>query len=274
VLRRYVVRNSGNVSALVLAAETYYRLKRYDEALETALRSREINFHEKAQRILGLVYLQREDYARALEHLDRADADAVVLSAQLRAASLAGKPEALPAVLEKAAKLDARPAALETLLADGRSLLKRRESVGDAVACAEFALRAGKPERAGELLTREAGNTAALALRARLSLERGQLRQALREATDALKAKPDDALALFVRGRVGLERATTGHLADLERAVTLSERREADYLAALAEAYAAANRRADALKTAREAAALRPKDRLLAELVERLSKEA
>jgi tetratricopeptide (TPR) repeat protein len=274
VLRRYVVRNSGNVSALVLAAETYYRLKRYDEALETALRAREINFHEKAQRILGLVYLQREDYARALEHLDRADSDAVVLAASMRAAALAGKPETLAPVLEKAGKLDARPPALEALVADSRNLLKRRETVGDAVACAEFALRAGKPERAAELLARDPANTAALALRARLSLERGQLRQALREATDALKTKPDDALALYVRGRIGLERATTGHLADLEKAVALSERRDADYLAALAEAYAAANRRAEALKTAREAAALRPKDRLLAELVERLAKEA
>ena len=68
--------------------------------------------------------------------------------------------------------------------------------------------------------------------------------------------------------------AVSRAIADLEKALTLSERRDADYLAALAEAYAAANRRADALKTAREAAALRPKDRLLAELVERLAREA
>jgi tetratricopeptide (TPR) repeat protein len=274
VLRRYVIRNSRNVSALVLAAETYYRLKRYDEAMETALRSREINFHERAQRILGLIYLQREDYSRAVEFLDRAEPDAVVVAGMVRAAALSGKPESLPTAFEKAAKLESRPVALESLLQDARQLMKRRESAGDAVACAEFALRMGKRERAEELLAQQANPSAGLALRARLALERGQLRQALADANAALKASPEDALALLVRGRVGLERATPGHLTDLEKAVALTQRRDADSLAALAEAYAAAERREDALKTAREAAALRPKDRLLAELVERLSKDA
>jgi len=273
VLRRYVIRHSNNVSALVLAAETYYRMKRYDEALEIALRSREINFHEKAQRILGLVYLQREDYARALEHLDRADADAVVIAAQLKAAALAGKAEALPGVLEKVKKLESRPASLESFLAEIQQLLKRQETVGAAVACAEFAWRVGQRDRATTLLAQAPPSASALALRARWSLERGQLRQALQEAQEALKTKPDEALALYVRGRVGLERTTPGHLADLEKAVALSERREADYLAALAEAYAACQRRADALKAAQQAVALRPQDRLLAELVERLAKQ-
>jgi Flp pilus assembly protein TadD len=66
-----------------------------------------------------------------------------------------------------------------------------------------------------------------------------------------------------VRGRVGLERNSAGSLADLERAVELSGRKNADALSALAEAQLRAGRREQALATQREAVKLRPEDKEL-----------
>jgi tetratricopeptide (TPR) repeat protein len=269
-LRRYTLRNARNVSALVLAAETYYRLRRYDEALDAAMRAREITFHERAQRIIGLVALQRGEYARALDHLDRAEPDAVVIAGLIRSAALAGKPAALDDVLNKAAKLEATTT-LKALIEQARRVVERRKVAGDAVASAEYAWRAGLPDRADELL-KDAVSAPALAVRARLLLERGRLRDALRDAEAALKASPDEPLALLVRGRIGLERDTPGHLADLEKAVKQTGRADADALSALAEALAAAGRHPDAVKAAKEALALRPKDAALAALLSRLEK--
>ena len=79
------------LAGLVLAAETYLQMRRYDEAFEVAMKAREINFHEKAQRILGLVYLHRGDDEKALLHLGKAEPDAVVLGAMLRAAVRASR---------------------------------------------------------------------------------------------------------------------------------------------------------------------------------------
>jgi len=173
-------------------------------------------------------------------------------------------------VLNKAVKLEATTA-LKAAIEQGRRVIERRKAAGDAVASAEYAWRAGLASRAEELV-KDAATAPALALRARLLLERGRLRDALRDAEAALKASPDEPLALLVRGRVGLERDTPGHLADLEKAVKQTGRADADALSALAEALAAAGRRPDAVKAAKEALALRPKDAALAALLSRLEK--
>ena len=60
-LRRYVLAVGNDVSSLLLAAESYLQLGHDDEALELATRVRNICFHEKAQRITGLVYLNKGD---------------------------------------------------------------------------------------------------------------------------------------------------------------------------------------------------------------------
>lgn len=270
-LRRYTLRNRRNVSGLVLAAQTYYKLRHDDEALDAALRARDITFHEAAQRVIGLVALRRKEYARALDHLDRAEPDAVVVAGLIRAAILAGKPASLPGIVDKAIKVDPSSDDLRSLLNEARKILERRKAAGDAVACAEFAWRLGLAARAEELLA-DQRNGPALALRARLALERGRLREALRQAEDALKCSPDEALALLVRGRVGFERDTPGHLADLEKAVKRTERTDADALQSLAEALSAAGRRAEAVQAAKEALILRPRDTALAALLAQLQK--
>lgn len=259
------------MSGLVLAAQTYYKLRHDDEALDAALRARDITFHEAAQRVIGLVALRRKEYARALDHLDRAEPDAVVVAGLIRAAILAGKPASLPGIVDKAIKVDPSSDDLRSLLNEARKILERRKAAGDAVACAEFAWRLGLAARAEELLA-DQRNGPALALRARLTLERGRLREALRQAEDALKCSPDEALALLVRGRVGFERDTPGHLADLEKAVKRTERTDADALQSLAEALSAAGRRAEAVQAAKEALILRPRDTALAALLAQLQK--
>lgn len=279
-LRRYVVRNGRNVPALVLAAKTYLRMGRLDEALEAALRSREINFHEGAQRVIGLVHLRRGDFEKARDHLDRAEMDAVVAVALARATVLSSRLRELPGVLDRAAKLDAPPEALARM----RRVLERRKELDvpgasrealDAVACAEYAWQAGLPDRAEALLKPAAGQPigAAHALRARLALERGRLRAALEDAERAIALSPKAALGHLVRGRVRLERGTAGYLDDLTRAVELTARKDAECLQALAEGLEAAGKVSEALKVIREAVALRPKDRALAELLSRLERK-
>jgi tetratricopeptide (TPR) repeat protein len=58
-LRRYVLRVEGDAGAMARAAEIYYDMGRLDEAKELAMRSRELTFHEKAQRVLGLIAYNR-----------------------------------------------------------------------------------------------------------------------------------------------------------------------------------------------------------------------
>ena len=105
-LRRYSLAAGKDVTGLLLAAETYFKLKRYDDAFELASRAREVGFHEKAQRILGLVYLMRGDDARALLHLDKADPVPVVLAGLIRATINLGKLRDLENYLEKASRID------------------------------------------------------------------------------------------------------------------------------------------------------------------------
>src|SRR5437879_2124811 len=54
-------------------------------------------------------------------------------------------------------------------------------------------------------------------LRAVMLLERGRLRRALVEAERAIVLSPTEARGWYVRGRVRLERAAAGALADLQK---------------------------------------------------------
>ena len=53
-LRRYTLLVGKDVGGLVVAAEAYLKMGRYDEAFEFATRAREIGFSAKGQRLLGL----------------------------------------------------------------------------------------------------------------------------------------------------------------------------------------------------------------------------
>jgi tetratricopeptide (TPR) repeat protein len=283
-LRRYTVLVGEEISGLLLAADYYLRLGRYDEAFDLAGRVREKTFHEKAQRILGLVYLHRGEPANALKHLDKAEADAVVVEALLRATMLQGNLHDLEGRLEQAERLPVLSQALKKTAVRARGLIRRRDELakltgvksGEALralsyaVCAEQAHAEGRDRASVEALLRrsfaegiEVGP--ALALRSRLALEQGKLTKALTDAERAIALCPNDADGYFVRGRVRLERQTEGGLADLEKAATLSDRKDADVLHTLADALFRLGRVQEALQTQREAAKLRPADKEIME---------
>ena len=287
-LRRYSLRVLDDVEGLVLAAAAYHKLGRLDEALELALRAREIDFHERAQRIIGLVHFQRGDFSRAALHLEKAEPDVVVHAALLRSRLLTGELRDVPEQLARIGRLADVPPALARLAEQARAVLKRRQTADgreggskahDAAACAEYALLASEPaERVKRLadhaLTSPVQPPLALAVRAKLELGQGRLRDALRDAEAALQGWKGLKLALLVRGWVRLERNSPGALEDLAAGVDWDGRKDADSLQALAEAQAAAGKKDEAAKTAREALRLRPRDKTLTELVERMEKLA
>jgi tetratricopeptide (TPR) repeat protein len=289
-LRRYSVAVGDDVGGLLRAADSYLHLQHYDEAFELANRVREQTFHEKAQRILGLVYLHRGDMAEAIKHLEKADPDAVVVEALLRAhLALADLPE-VPALLEKADKFDKPSDALRQTADRARRLVDRRNALAkdqkpppgkesffnkamDAFVCAEQAHAEGQSARKVEALlaitfAADIDLGPAHALRARLLMDQGKLTRALADADRALALAGRDANAYYVRGRVRLERRQEGALADLEKAAGLSAHKDADVLHYLADALFQAGKRDDAVKIQREAVQLRPND---AELSDQLT---
>jgi tetratricopeptide (TPR) repeat protein len=295
-LRRYTLMVGDDVSGLLLAADYYLRLERYDDAFDLAWKVRDQQFHEKAQRILGLVYLHRGDFVRAARHLDKAEADGTVLEGLLRADLMLGNLRDLDARLEQADKAPKPTAALRRTADVVRRLLGRRAELGkefpappgkerawaaalDAVACAEHARAEGRPPAAVEGLLAPAFALGvevapACSLRGRLALDRGKLSSALADAERALALSPRDGVAYYVRGRVRLERNATGALADLARAADLGGRQDAEVLHYLGEALFRAGRMDDALTAQRAAVRLKPKDKEMAEQLARFEKAA
>jgi tetratricopeptide (TPR) repeat protein len=293
-LRRYTLLATKDVRGTLLAAEAYLKLKHHDEAFELAARVREQTFHEKSQRILGLVYLHRGDDAKAVHHLEKAEPDAVVVAALIRATLGLGKLGDLETHLTRAAGVDKPSEALLALCARARAVLKRRSELGkqvsipagqeeayraalDGLACAEDAYRRGQPAGKVEALLASsfcpgAAVGPAHGLRGRLELERGKLARALKDAERAIALSPRQANGWYVRGRVRQERGSEGALADLVKAAELSGRQDAAVLHALSEALAAVGRAGEALKAAREAVKLRPRDAELAEHLAALEK--
>ena len=135
----------------------------------------------------------------------------------------------------------------------------------DAFLCADLAFAQGKTAADVEALLEPALDGTiecppALALRGLLHLERGRLTKALADAERALRLDAWEARAYYVRGRVRLERGDSEALADLDRAALLTKRSDGIILHWLAAAEVQAGKRAEALATASEAAALRPDD--------------
>src|SRR5207253_1328275 len=62
-LRRYTVLVGDNHAGLVRAAAWHLQLGRHEDAFELASRAQQQRFSAAAQRVLGLVYLQRGDHA-------------------------------------------------------------------------------------------------------------------------------------------------------------------------------------------------------------------
>jgi tetratricopeptide (TPR) repeat protein len=295
-LRRFTVVVADDADGQLQAADFYLSLQRYDDAFDLASRVREKKFHEKSQRILGLVYLHRGDYARAAQHLDKASPDAVVLGGLIRSSVALGSLKDLPARLEEAEKIASPPADLKEACATGRRLLQRRGDLArqlpappgrerdwatalDSLVCAEQLYADGRRTTAVEGLLHNALAQGlevgpAIGLRGRLALEKGKLSRALADGERAIVLSPGQAIGYYVRGRVLLERGGIGALDDLGKAVQLSGRRDADLLHAWADALYRAGHVEEALKAQREAVKLNPKDLEMAEQLATFEKDS
>jgi tetratricopeptide (TPR) repeat protein len=290
-LRRYTVLVGDDVSGQLLAADHYLRVGHYDEAFDLAARVRAKTFHEKAQRITGLVYLHRGEPAKAIQHLDKAEPDAVVAEALLRATLLLGNLDDVQKRLDQAERLRTSSEALKKTSGRARALLQRRDEVakltgaksneelqalGYAVS-AEQSMKDGRSRTLADALLglSFAGGVEvgpALALRGRLALDQGKLTKALEDAERAIVLCPQYPASYFVRGRVRLERQIEGGLADLEKAASLSERKDAEVLHTLADALFRLGRVKEAVATQREAAKLKPTDSEIAEQLRQFEK--
>ncbi len=196
----------------------------------------------------------------------------------------AEKVKALAAVAAPLQETQALVLALGRRRADLLAALKpapsRASACGQAVdmlVCAERAYQEGSAAARVEALLRASFASGvevgpAFGLRGLLALERGKLTAALADAERALALFRDDARALYVRGRVRLERGGGAALGDLTRAAALGKRQDALTLHWLAAAEYLAGKRAQALLTQREAVRLRPDDAELRQQLEELER--
>jgi tetratricopeptide (TPR) repeat protein len=288
-LRRYTVLAGDRFESLLQAADFALRLGRHDEAFELASRLRPRQFHESIQRVLGLVHLHRGEHARAVHHLERADPTPAVLEGLIRAHLALGDLSAAERESARAGLVLQMPDDLRAARLRVQKLAERRNAVlaplgptpasrikwigfVDCLVCAEEAHREGRPAAQVEALLAKAGDDRhelgpAQALRGLGALEGGRLREALAAAERAVALCPAEPRGWYVRGRVRLERAAAGAVADLEKAAALGQRKDAAVLATLAEARWQAGHRDDALRDLRDAVRLRPDDaRLLTQL--------
>jgi tetratricopeptide (TPR) repeat protein len=294
-LRRYSVAAGRDANLLAKAADYHWRLDRPEDALELASRSRDIENSALAQRVLGLVYLQRANFAKAAFHLERAEVDAAVLTGLIQSRLALGQlPQAIQDA-DQAEKIEKPTPELLQACRTTLSLAQRRKVIltdvkvpaakrdawleaVDRLICAEHAWAAGRsPTEVAALLdpafTDEVELGPAFALRGLLALERGRLTLALNDAERAIALSPDLAGGYHVRGRVRLERAHADTLADLQKAATLSQRQDAVVLHWLAGALHQAGQKAEALAVQQEAVKLRPEDKELAAQLRHFEKQ-
>jgi tetratricopeptide (TPR) repeat protein len=279
---------------LAKTGDWYQRLGRPDEAADLASKATaDGELLPLARRTLGLVALGRGDPAGALDHLDKAETDAVVVEARLRAMFVLGRLADASDELKTSKDLlaDAGPALKRAAgwVADAQkraTTLRKNGKDTDAfdravqkTACAgvlrgldDVSLSAAAGPLAESALADVPTFGPALALRAQGFLEKGKLTRALEDAEKAIAAGPPDPQAHFVRGRVLLERGKPAEAAaELAKATELSGRTDPAALSALADALAETGKIPEALASARAALKLRPTDEELAAQVKRLA---
>jgi tetratricopeptide (TPR) repeat protein/transglutaminase-like putative cysteine protease len=293
-LRRYTVAAGSDPDALVNAAEWHLKLGRYEDALDLARRAREARPSGRAQRVLGLVALHRGEYKEAVRRLEKADADAEVLAGLIRAHLALGDLSEAALRAGQADKVKEPSAELRRLCRRVAGLVERRQAVlkgaevpagsrdawqkaADHTVCAEDARRAGRPGDQVETLLRgafegQAELGPAYALRGEVALDRGRLLRALADAERAVRLAPQEPGGYYVRGRVRLERGSDEALSDLEKAATLSGRKDAAVLHWYAAALAQAGRAQEALTVQREAVRCDPDNPDLREQLRDLEK--
>ncbi len=295
-LRRYTVLVNDDPDGLVRAAAWHLELGRADDALDLATRAQEHRFDARAQRVLGLVHLQWGNHERAVFHLGKADREDSVLAGLVRAYLALGRIQEAIDTADAAAQVAKPSAALRQAREEAAGVSARRKAylraleaplekaypwavAIDALLAADHARRSGAPAARVEALLAGAFTTGvdfgpAYALRAELTLERGQLSRALADAARAVSLRPGEGRAYYVRGRVRLERLEKNALADLTRAAELTQRGDGLILHWLAAAQFQSGLRSQALTTQREAIRLRPNDPDLAEQLRQLQKAA
>jgi tetratricopeptide (TPR) repeat protein/transglutaminase-like putative cysteine protease len=293
-LRRYTLAVEADRDGLVQAGNWYLELGRTQEALELALKAREMKFSAATQRLLGMIYVARGQADKAVLHLSRANLDPEVLQALMRGYLELGRlrdaVDLVPYVeqFKDAPKtLGAQAAVVRELgelrtwyVRDSRVPLQKRlawSTAIDAFLCADLAYQQGKSSAVVEGLLAKAFEqpvdcAPALALRGLMELERGRLVKALADAEHALKIDAWEARGYLVRGRVRLERLDERALSDLQRAAHLTRRGDAKALHWLAAAEHQAGQDAAALATQAEAAKLQPHDPEIAEQLKEFQK--
>lgn len=293
-LRRYGVAVGQSPTGLARVADYHLRLGRLDDAAEIATRAVEEGSKSAARRTLGLVAYQRGQFAEAVNQLDQVDADAAVLEALIRGHLALGKFPSAVRHAERGVKLPQPTPELLAACKQTVQLAQRRKEVlanakvpagqQDAweeaaarLACAELAYQEGRPAKLVEELC--AAGCAddlqlgeALALRGLLAVDKGRLLRAAADAERALTLAPREPRGHLVRGRVRLERGDKEAVADLQRAVELTGRKDGVVLHWLAAALHRTGKVEDALQTQREAVKLRPGDPELAEQLRELEK--
>jgi len=294
-LRRYTLAVGADAAGLAQAAEWHLKLGRFEDAFDLASRSRDQNFNEKAQRVLGLVYLQREDFVKALAHLEKAALEAEVLEGSIRADLALGRLDNAIEQADKFDKIDEPTVDLQLACVAVKALAARREAIlkaarppegqeaawrraAGAFVCAEHAANLGAQlPRVETMLEAAFADGArlgpAFGFRSLAALEKGRLTKACADADQAIALSPDDARGYYVRGRIALERGSDKALSDLERAAKLSERKDAAVLHWLARALAQDGRKDEAIKTQREAVKLKPRDAEMSEQLQELEKD-
>ena len=281
-LRRYAVAAAKDASSLVRAAELHLQMNRPEEALDLAKRALDLGAAAKAERILGLIHFARRDFAKAASHLERSDLDAGALSVLIEAALRTGD---LDAARRRAESIPRMEGASKELLAQEKivsALAGRRsrlladwkvdanqgpaaERIVGKYLCAERGLAERWPSEEIERLVESAAGDKLdfgpmLAVRGWLHLEKGRVRQAIADASAAIKLTPTDSRAYLVRGRARLEQGKVKEaLSDLRRATELSGREDATVLHWLAAALLDDGRPTEAIETQRLALLLRPR---------------
>jgi tetratricopeptide (TPR) repeat protein len=292
-LRRYTVAAGTDLSSMVKAADLHLQMGRHEEAFDLATRARELGFQAKAQRVLGLVHLAKQEYAQAVFHLDRADLDAKALAGLLQAHLRLGDLDAARHRLDAINKVEATGSDLVDLEKLISALVEERDRIASSLnapkgkrsaalrvvgraLCAERGFRERWPSVQIESLVKEANGDGfdyapALAMRGWLLVEKGQLRKAVADADAALKLQPTEARAHLVRGRVRLEQGNLdAALIDLRKGAELSKRQDAVALHWLAAALLESGRAKEAMETQRLALLLRPNDAELQDQLRRI----
>jgi tetratricopeptide (TPR) repeat protein/transglutaminase-like putative cysteine protease len=303
LLRRLTVVAGHNAEGLTQAAGFHLQLGRFDDAMELVRRAEsekaensKISEASRAEchRIIGLVYLHRQDYSSAVAHLEKAPADAGVIEGLIRAYLALGKLEEAEHQAERVEQVAEATLPLCRAYAGLIVLGQRREAVRQecpappekaeawnralgSFVCAERLYENGSAtsevEKLLETVLREGREIGpALALRGLLALEKGRLAKAAPDAERAVRLSPKEARGYYVRGRVRLEREQAGALEDLAQAAQLSRRRDAAVLHWLAVAQFRAGRAEEAVATEQEAIKLNGHDPELREQLREFQK--